>query len=138
MDDYRQVLGSRIQRNQDLHTKGLDVQFRELIIEPFLELARQNMSVQDKMVIIDGLDECNGDRAQSKIMELVAKSVIEHGDKIPLLWAIFSRPESHIAHQFSTYLDSGLLSKVELPARIDVEMIVVANGQFASRSGLPP
>ena len=113
--EYKQVLGSRIQHNQDLHTKGLDVQFRELIIAPFTELAERNIGVQDKTVIIDGLDECNGDPAQSKIMELVAKSVIKHGDKIPLLWAFFSRPESHIAHQFSTYLDSGLLSKVELP-----------------------
>jgi len=105
----------RIQHDQDLHTKGLDVQFHQLIIEPFLELREQNIDVEDKTVIIDGLDECNGDSAQSKVMELVAKSVKEHGDKIPLLWAFFSRAESHIAHQFSPYLDSGLLSKVELP-----------------------
>ena len=115
VDDYRQVLGSRIQHNQDLHTKGLDVQFHELIIKPFLELTRQNVGVQDKRVIIDGLDECNGDPVQSMIMELVAKSVIEHGDKIPLLWAIFSRPESHIDREFSPYSSSHLLSKVELP-----------------------
>ena len=90
VDVYRRVLGLRIQHNQDLHTKGLDVQFCELIIKPFLELVRQNMVVQDKTVVIDSLDECNGDSAQIKIIELVAKSVIEHGDKIPLLWAIFS------------------------------------------------
>ena len=73
------------------------------------------MGVQDKTVIIDGLDECNRDPAQSKIMELVAKSVMEHGDKIPLLWAFFSRPESHIAHEFSSYSSSHFFSKVELP-----------------------
>ena len=72
------------------------------------------MGVQDKTVIIDGLDECNGDPAQSKIMELVAKSVMEHGDKIPLLWAFFSRPESHIAHEFSPHSSSHLFSKVKL------------------------
>ena len=38
VDEYRQVLGLRIQHNQDLHTKGLDVQFCELIIALFLEL----------------------------------------------------------------------------------------------------
>jgi len=48
------------------------------------------MGVQDKTVIIDGLNECNEDAAQSKIMELVAKSMKEHSDKIPLLWAFFS------------------------------------------------
>ena len=75
MDKYRQVLGLRTQHNQDFHTKGLDMQFCELIIELFLELGRQNMGVQDKTVIINSLDECNGDSEQSKIMELVAKSV---------------------------------------------------------------
>jgi len=70
--------------------------------------------VENKTVIIDGLDECNGDPAQSKIMELVAKSVIKHGDKIPLLWVFFSRPESHIAHEFSPYSRSHLFAKVEL------------------------
>jgi len=115
IDEYRKALDPRIQRNPALLTKGLDAQFRELIIEPFLELAGKNVDMEDKMVIIDGLDECNGDPAQSKIMELVAKSVKEHGDKIPLLWAFFSCPESHINHEFSPYLDSGLFSKVELP-----------------------
>jgi len=84
-------------------------------INPFLELTRQNISVQDKTVIIDSLDKCNGNPVQSKIMELVAKLVIEHSDNIPLLWVFFSHPESHINHEFSSYLDSGLLSKVKLP-----------------------
>ena len=73
------------------------------------------MGVQDKTVIIDGPDECNGDPAQSKIMELVAKSVIKYDDRIPLLWAFFSRLESHIHDAFLLYLNSHLLSKVKLP-----------------------
>ena len=114
IDEYRKALDPRIQRNPALLTKGIDAQFRELIIEPFMELAERNVDMEDKMVIIDGLDECNGDPAQSKIMELVAKSVIEHGDKIPLLWAFFSRPESNINCEFSSYSSSHLFSKVEL------------------------
>jgi len=43
------------------------------------------MGVQDKTVIIDGLDKYNENTAQSKIMGLVAKSVMEHSDNIPLL-----------------------------------------------------
>ena len=92
IDKYRKVLDSRIQRNPALLRKGLDAQFRELIIEPFPELAGRNVGVQNKTVIID---ECYGD--------LVSKSVIEYGDKILLLWAFFSRPESHIDYEFSPY-----------------------------------
>ena len=108
IDEYRKALDPRIKRNPALLTKGIDAQFRELIIEPFLELAGRGMDVQDKMVIIDGLDECNGDPAQHKIMELVAKSVMEHGNKIPLLWAFFSRHELHIDDAFSPYVECFL------------------------------
>ena len=73
------------------------------------------MDVQNKTVIIDGLDECNGDLAQQKIIELVAKPVIEHGDKISLLWAFFSHSESYINCEFSSYFRSYLFAKVELP-----------------------
>ena len=114
MDEYRQVLGLRIKHNQDLHTKRLDIQFYELIIALFLELAERNMGVQHKTVIIDGLDECNRDSVQSKIMELVAKSVIEHSDKISLLWAFFSQPKLHIDDVFSPYSRSHLFTKVKL------------------------
>ena len=114
IDEYRKTLDLKIQHNPTLPSKGIDVQFRELIIEPFLELAGKNVNMEDKTVIIDGLDECNGDPAQSKIMELVAKSVKEHGDKIPLLWAFFSRPESHINREFSPYSRSHIFAKVEL------------------------
>ena len=43
------------------------------------------MSIQDKIVIIDGLDKYNRVSIQHKIMEFVAKLVIEHNDKTPLL-----------------------------------------------------
>ena len=115
INKYRKALDPRIQRNPALLTKGIDAQFCELIIELFLELVGRNMGVQDKIVIIDGLDKCNGDPAQHKIMEVVAKSVIEHGNKIPLLWAFFSRPKLHIDNAFSLYVNSHLFSKIELP-----------------------
>jgi len=114
VDEHRQVLGLRMKHNQDLHTKRLDIQFHELIIALFLELAERNMGVQHKTVIIDSLDECNRNSVQSKIMELVAKSVIEHSDKIPLLWAFFSQPKLHIDDVFSPYSRSHLFTKVKL------------------------
>jgi len=75
----------------------------------------RNVGVQDKTVIINGLNECNEDTAQLKIMKLVAKSVIDHSDKIPLLWTFFSQSELHTDQEFSSYSRSHFLSKVELP-----------------------
>ena len=48
-------------------------------------------------------------------MELVAKSVKKHSNKTSLLWAFFSRPESHIDCEFSPYSRSHLFAKIELP-----------------------
>ena len=50
------------------------------------------------------IDECNGD--------LVSKSVIEYGDKIPLLWIFFSWPEFHINYKFSPYFSPHFLFKI--------------------------
>jgi len=72
------------------------------------------VGVQDKTVIINGLNECNGDIAQLKIMKLVAKSVIDHGNKILLLWAFFSQPELNTDQEFSSYSRSHFPSKIEL------------------------
>ena len=120
IDEYKKALDPRIQCNLTLLTKRLGAQFHELIIKPFLELAGQNMDVQNKTVIIDGLDECNRDLAQQKIIELVAKPVIEHGNKIPLLWAFFSHSESYINCEFSPYCnDLKLELRLQLKQRLE-------------------
>ena len=79
-----------IQHNPTLLTKEINTQFCKLIIKLFLEFVKQSMSIQDKIVIIDGLDKYNRVSIQHKIMEFVAKLVIEHNDKTPLLQAFFS------------------------------------------------
>ena len=45
IDEYRKALDLKIQHNPTLLSKGLDAQFCELIIEPFLELIEQNVGV---------------------------------------------------------------------------------------------
>ena len=66
-------------------------------------------------MIINSFDKCNRDLAQSNIMELVAKLVIEHSNKIPLLQAFFSCLEFYINHGFSPYSSSHFFSKIKLP-----------------------
>ena len=85
IDEYRKALELKIQHDPTLPSQELNIKFHELIIKLFLELTVSNVDVQDKTVIIDGLNECNGNSTQCKIIELVAKLVKEHGDKIPLL-----------------------------------------------------
>lgn len=90
INEYRKILNIRIQHNPTLLTKEIDIQFCELIIELFLEFVEQSMGMQNKIVIIDSLDKYNKVSVQHKIMEFVAKLVIENNDKTPLLQAFFS------------------------------------------------
>ncbi|KAF5350475.1 hypothetical protein D9756_008608 [Leucocoprinus leucothites] len=115
LDDYKAILGVKIQRNPAVLTKGLDAQFQELIISPFLELEGRNLCVQPRTVFIDGLDECGDDSAQAEMVELVASSIAEYGGRIPLLWAFFSRPEPHIEQTFSKYSASPFFWLIKLP-----------------------
>ncbi|KXN81738.1 Cullin-1 [Leucoagaricus sp. SymC.cos] len=103
---YRAILERRVNDDPSLPVARMDTQLRELILKPFLELERDGIQIQPMIVIIDGLDEAAAMDAQSKIVELITKSVQVHGVRIPLLWAIFSRPESHITHAFSEYASS--------------------------------
>ena len=74
--EYGSIIDLKIQRSPDLPSKRLEAQFCKLIIEPFLELTSRNVCVQNKTVIIDGLDEYNEDLAQGKIMELVTSDQV--------------------------------------------------------------
>ncbi|KXN81739.1 Guanine deaminase [Leucoagaricus sp. SymC.cos] len=85
----------------------MDTQLRELILKPFLELEQESIQIQPRIIIIDGLDEAATKDVQSKIVELIAKSIKTHGARIPLLWSIFSRPESHITHAFTGHASSS-------------------------------
>ncbi|KAJ3575408.1 hypothetical protein NP233_g1114 [Leucocoprinus birnbaumii] len=117
--EYKRILGLAIENDSNLLSKGLRAQFQALLVAPFLELFQRGVSIESKVVVVDGLDECDGgsrsaEEAQVEIVDIVMDAVAQYGSKIPLLWAIFSRPEKHIVDAFSKCSHS-LLWKVELP-----------------------
>jgi len=85
-----------MRRNPTLPTKSMEVQLRTLIIEPFQRLETRPSHIQT--VIVDGLDECQGDETQELILRLISDALTEH--KLPLRFLIASRPEPHIRDGF--------------------------------------
>ena len=75
-----------------LHTKSMDVQLRNLIIDAFRHLSP--LPQRPYLVIIDGLDECHDKATQQLILQLLCETITVH--KLPLRFLIGSRPESHI------------------------------------------
>jgi hypothetical protein len=133
-------LETKVRLDPSLPTKTLDIQFQELIVAPFLVLDKSNASQQLQAVIVDGLDECNGDSPQSEIVELVAESVAKHGSRIPLLWLFFSRPESLIQDAFSEESTFPHCWQVELPVSrdLDGEIRIYLRGHLQLRRGKSP
>ncbi|KAJ7882751.1 hypothetical protein B0H14DRAFT_2702779, partial [Mycena olivaceomarginata] len=68
----------------------MDVQLRTLILEPCRMLQDPTPSI----LLIDGLDECEGHNIQREILWLIGSAAQDHGRQLRILVA--SRPEPHI------------------------------------------
>ena len=79
-----------------LHTKSMEVQLRNLVIDAFRQLSP--LPQRPYLVIIDGLDECHDTLTQQLILQLLCEIITVH--KLPLRFLIGSRPESHIRDSF--------------------------------------
>jgi hypothetical protein len=93
----------------------MESQFDSLIVGPLQALARQGKAVGQKVVFVDGLDECEDTRAQEDIIKLIGASV--RTNSTPFRWAIFSRAEPHIRSTFEDELIAPPTRIVELPIR---------------------
>ncbi|KAJ7812429.1 hypothetical protein B0H13DRAFT_2471148 [Mycena leptocephala] len=62
-------------------------------------------NIQLPVVLIDGLDECEGHLVQQEVLRLIAQSMREH---LPLKFLIASRPEPDICKIFKDSLYEGL------------------------------
>ncbi|KAF9446033.1 hypothetical protein P691DRAFT_761988 [Macrolepiota fuliginosa MF-IS2] len=109
------ILDEKIREDPSLLSKTIQVQFRELVVAPLLELKMQDEGMRDRLVIIDGLDECSSDDARNVIVETIATAIRQHGDNLPLLWAFFSRPEPQIVRMFSSTHVSPFCLPTTLP-----------------------
>jgi hypothetical protein len=102
--EYKSILGDRLADDPQLLSKALPVQFKLLIVEPFTYLKQ---SIRKPFVIVlDGLDECQGQDAQCEFVKLINELVRMKRD-LSLLWLICSRPEAHLKLTFARITDCG-------------------------------
>lgn len=95
-----------------LRKKDLATQFKELILDPMSGLS-SIPSQRELVVIIDGLDECQGDREQCEILRLIGKTV-NSPRPLPIRWLICSRPEPDIRREVLRQFETHCLRK-EVP-----------------------
>ncbi|KAJ7630144.1 hypothetical protein B0H17DRAFT_865971, partial [Mycena rosella] len=93
--------------------REMDVQLRSLIVEP-CKLLRDAAPV---VLLIDGLDECDGNKVQQEILRLIASAAHDHF--LPLRFLIASRPEAHIREKFEEPFFHGVYDSVNIRQSFD-------------------
>ncbi|KAJ2912964.1 hypothetical protein MD484_g7449, partial [Candolleomyces efflorescens] len=114
-----------IKQNPMILTKALEVQMKKLIVEPFKALG-DTTAMPNRLVIVDGLDECiNSDResridkkyaedqerVQIRVLNLL-RDLASHS--LPLSLLILSRPESWIKQHVESRQFKDLVEFVDL------------------------
>ncbi|KAF8159157.1 hypothetical protein B0H34DRAFT_391843 [Crassisporium funariophilum] len=98
----RQYIESVINSDPSILSRSLQAQFQKLVVEP-LEHASSGVadvrSPLPRLVIIDGLDECQDAKLQTYILTTLALAV--HKSAPPIIFLIASRPEQHISIAFT-------------------------------------
>ena len=105
-----------IERDPLILTRSMEAQVVSLIVDPLhdpLELGYFNAPTSRRLIIIDGLDECDNPAAQCSILEVISR--LFHHYRLPFLIFIASRPERHLTHSFNT----GSLPKFHTTLALD-------------------
>lgn len=118
--EYKSIITAKLANDPLLLKKAPPVQFKKFILEPFSALQCQR-TLEPIVIILDGLDECEGERAQLEIINMITEGMRPKQD-LPLLWLICSRPEAHLKYTFSRIGECGREELVvDAECRSDVE-----------------
>jgi hypothetical protein len=112
----REKIVATIEQDPLILTRSLEAQVTALIVEPLrepLEAGYFNAPTSRRLIIIDGLDECDTPAVQCSILQVI--SLLFHDYHLPLLILVASRPERHLTHSFST----GSLPKFHTTLALD-------------------
>lgn len=122
-DSYGTILDYEIHHDPSLIKKSLPHQFHSLFVAPFLQSTIRE-EVGERIILIDGLDECAGMEAQVEIIKIVADSI--KAGTTPFLWIFFSRLEPSIVAAFNLPHIKFMSLIIDLPVsrEIDKEILL--------------
>ncbi|KAJ7165547.1 hypothetical protein C8R43DRAFT_986762 [Mycena crocata] len=93
--ELKHVIGTRVGSDPAIVDESPSAQLEKLVIEPTREITVTPSRVL--MIIIDGLDECEGEELQQELLRSIGHAV---QSQAPLRFLIASRPEPHIEKIF--------------------------------------
>lgn len=99
------VLQEAVLDNPGIITKTMREQFEKLLLQPFQSLGRSKIPVQTMVIVIDALDECEGDSDIRLILQLLPQ--LQHLTAVHLRVLSTSRPDLPIRLGFLKIADDN-------------------------------
>jgi hypothetical protein len=99
----REKIVATIERDPLIFTRSLESQVAALVVEPLrepLEAGYFSAPTSRRLILIDGLDECDTPSVQCSVLEVISRLFYKY--RLPFLVFVASRPERHINHAFTT------------------------------------
>ncbi|KAJ7611243.1 hypothetical protein FB45DRAFT_804033, partial [Roridomyces roridus] len=107
-----------VRRDPSLAATSIASQLKELIVQPCLSAA----GCQPRILLVDGLDECDGSDIQQEILRSICKIFSQHA--LPVKIIIASRPEPDIRAVFEDPSFHGLQKTNVEQSFLDVEIFL--------------
>ncbi|KAJ6490914.1 hypothetical protein C8R45DRAFT_195088 [Mycena sanguinolenta] len=95
LPELKQHISRAIENDPAIVDRSLSTQLQELIRDP----CRKTRVSNPLCIIIDGLDECDGEDVQQAILQEIGCALCHEG--LPILFLVASRPEAHIRETFA-------------------------------------
>jgi hypothetical protein len=92
----RGPISEAAQNDPSVVGRSMEIQFQKLIVQP--RQSPLNSPCEPPILLIDGLDECEGQNVQQELLRVISDAVREHPNVLRILVA--SRPEPHIREIF--------------------------------------
>ncbi|KAF8955800.1 hypothetical protein BDZ97DRAFT_250528 [Flammula alnicola] len=93
----RKAIEEKVKNDPAIPKKNMKLQLKKLIIEPLRLL---DPATSPLIIVIDGLDECQGETTQKEIVQLLGS--LSRYRHLPVKFILTSRPEPWIQHEFDT------------------------------------
>ncbi|KAJ6570486.1 hypothetical protein DFH09DRAFT_1032988 [Mycena vulgaris] len=101
------LISGVVENDPSVMARDMDIQLHKLIVEP----CRSFNGGESPILLIDGLDECEGNNVQQEILCLLG-DIATHYHPLPLRLLIASRPEPHIREKLESF--KGLYDSIKL------------------------
>ncbi|KAJ7734290.1 hypothetical protein B0H16DRAFT_1327644 [Mycena metata] len=90
LPELKQHISHTIENDPAIVDRSLSTQLHELILNP----CRKSRLAHPVPIVIDGLDECDGEHVQQAILRAIGNALSQ--ENLPILFLLASRPEAHI------------------------------------------